>query len=158
MQNVQHKICGQPSSSLPSPISGEHFGSFLAFDPPHPSFHKCLLSTYLMRGTACRYMDTRELTFTNAEADNKEKQNLPWTWWWRDGSTEECGIWWVGGKCWKDWSWRAFFFWTHFVAIRSFLHPDWTHAPSSAESSPLDQKGSLWKAFLIRRAADTWRK
>ena len=141
---------------------------YLGSSPPHPvpsqgnilspswplthhirSFHKFLLSTYLMWGTACRYKDTGELTFYHAEADDKDKQNLQCAWWWP--RMKSVGFWWVGGVVEKDWSWRAFFFLDTLLGMWSFPHPDGTHALSSAESSPLDHEGSLWKAFLIRR-------
>ena len=62
------------------------------------SFHKFLLSTYLMWGTACRYKDTGELTFYHAEADDKDKQSTVCL---MVATDEECGIL-VGGRCcWK---------------------------------------------------------
>ena len=141
---------------------------YLGSPPPHPvpsqgnilspswplthhicSFHKFLLSTYLMWGTACRYKDTGELTFYHAEADDKDKQNLQRAWWWP--RMKSVGFWWAGGVVEKDWSWRAFFFWTHFLACGA-SRTQMEHTPRAVqESSPLDHEGSLWKAFLIRR-------
>ena len=147
MQNIQHKVCGQPSFLPQSHLRGTFWillGLWPTTSVPSTNFYwaptwcEALLAGIRIQEN-WHFTMQRQTTKTN---------NLQCAWWWP--RMKSVGFWWVGGVVEKDWSRRAFFLDT-LRGMWSFPHPDGTHAPSSAESSPLDDEGSLWKAFLIRR-------